>query len=43
MSLLQAEPEPLEIDLQRLAVVVVDMQNAFVSEGGMFDLLGFVP
>lgn len=38
---LQAEPEPLEIDLKRLAVVVVDMQNAFVSKGGMFDLWGF--
>ena len=32
--LLQAEPESLEIDLQRTAVIVVDMQNAFVSEGG---------
>ncbi len=39
--LLQAEPEPLEIDLKRTAVVLVDMQNAFVSRGGMFDLWGF--
>ncbi len=38
--LLQAEPEPLEIDLQRTAVIVVDMQNAFVSKGGIFDLWG---
>ena len=38
--LLQAEPEPLEIDLQRIAVIVIDMQNAFVSKGGMSDLLG---
>ncbi len=38
--LLQAEPEPLEIDLQRTAVIVIDMQNAFVSKNGRFDLLG---
>jgi len=38
--LLQAEPEPLEIDLKRTAVIVIDMQNAFVSKGGMFDLGG---
>ncbi|MFC1995589.1 isochorismatase family protein [Chloroflexota bacterium] len=36
----QAEPEPVEIDLQRTAVVVIDMQNCFVSKGGMFDLFG---
>ncbi len=38
--MLQAEPEPLEIDLQRTAVMVIDMQNAFVSRGGMYDLWG---
>jgi ureidoacrylate peracid hydrolase len=38
---LQAEPKPLEIDLQRTAIVIVDMQNAFASKGGMFDLWGF--
>jgi len=37
---LQAETEPLELDLDRLAVINIDMQNAFVSQGGMFDLLG---
>lgn len=37
---LEAEPEPLEIDLRRTAVMVVDMQNAFIKEGGMFDLWG---
>ena len=37
---LQAEPKPLEIDLQRTAIVIVDMQNAFVSKGGMLDLMG---
>lgn len=39
--LLQAEPAPLEIDLRRLAVLMIDMQNAFVSKGGMFDVWGF--
>ncbi len=38
--LLQAEPQPLEIDRQRTAVVVIDMQNAFVSKGAMYDLRG---
>lgn len=33
-------PEPLGIDLHRTAVIVVDMQNAFVSKGGMFDHVG---
>lgn len=38
---LMAEPEPLEIDLRKTAVVIVDMQNAFVSEGAYIDLMGF--
>ena len=33
---IQAEPKPIEIDLQRTAVMIIDMQNAFVSKGGMF-------
>jgi ureidoacrylate peracid hydrolase len=37
---IQAEPGPIEIDLERTAVMVIDMQNAFVSKGGMFDLSG---
>ena len=37
----QAEPEPLEIDLSRTAVIVVDMQNAFVSQGGYWELAGW--
>lgn len=40
MVMLQAEPEPLEIDLQRTAIMVIDMQNAYVSKGGMLDLIG---
>jgi ureidoacrylate peracid hydrolase len=37
---IDAKPEPIEVDLMRTAVIVVDMQNAFVSKGGMFDILG---
>lgn len=37
---IQAAPEPLEIDLVRTALIVVDMQNAFGSAGGMFDKAG---
>ena len=37
-AMLQAEPEPIEIDLRSTAVMVIDMQNAFVSKGGFFDL-----
>jgi ureidoacrylate peracid hydrolase len=38
---LDARPEPVDLGSARTAVVVVDMQNAFVSPGGMFDLAGF--
>jgi ureidoacrylate peracid hydrolase len=37
--LLPAKPQPLEIDLRRIALIVVDMQNAFLSRGGMGDKL----
>lgn len=40
MVSVQAKPEPVKIDLARTAVIVVDMQNAFASKGGMFDLVG---
>ena len=40
MVTLAAKPEPLDIDFARTAFVVVDMQNSFVSKGGMFDLAG---
>jgi ureidoacrylate peracid hydrolase len=36
-----AKPQPVEIDLVRAAVIVVDMQNAFLTEGGMFDDMGY--
>jgi ureidoacrylate peracid hydrolase len=41
MITLTARPDPVEIDPTRTAITVVDMQNAFVSKGGMFDLAGF--
>lgn len=37
---INAVPEPVEIDPSRTALVVVDMQNAFGSKGGMFDKAG---
>ena len=37
---LPAEPAALSLDLDRTALVVVDMQNAFASTGGMLDLAG---
>jgi ureidoacrylate peracid hydrolase len=37
---LPAEPEAVSLDLARTAVIVVDMQNAFASPGGMLDLAG---
>ena len=38
---LPARPEPVTFDLARAALVVVDMQNAFMSPGGMFDDSGW--
>ncbi len=35
-----AEPEPINVDIERTALIVVDMQNAFCTKGGMFDALG---
>ena len=37
---LGARPAPIEIDFTRTAVIVVDMQNDFGSEGGMFHRAG---
>ena len=37
---IEADPESIEIDLRKTAVIVVDMQNAFISKGGYFDLIG---
>ena len=38
---LPARPESIELDLSRTALVVVDMQHAFMSPGGMFDDAGW--
>lgn len=38
---LDAEPEPLEIDLRRAGIVIIDMQNAFLTKGAYFDIRGF--
>ena len=35
---IKARPQEVEIDLNRTAVVVVDMQNAYAKKGGMLDL-----
>lgn len=39
-AVIPAEPSPLTVALDRTAVLVVDMQNAFASPGGMLDLAG---
>jgi ureidoacrylate peracid hydrolase len=35
-----AEPEPISLNTERTALIVVDMQNAFAKKGGMLDVLG---
>jgi len=40
MTKLDAKPNPLEVDFKKSAIVVVDMQNAFASKGGMLDIAG---
>lgn len=41
MVTLAARPKPLTLDLERTALIVVDIQNAFAKRGGMFDLAGY--
>ena len=38
---LSARPEMIEIDPVRTSLIVVDMQNAFLKQGGFWDQLGF--
>lgn len=40
MPVLQARPEAVTLDMAQTALIVVDMQNAFATKGGMFDLAG---
>jgi ureidoacrylate peracid hydrolase len=37
-----AKPEPIKLDIERTALIVVDMQNAFCKKGGMFDVMGML-
>lgn len=39
--LIKAEPDQVTIDPVKTAVIVVDMQNAFVKKGGYFELVGY--
>ena len=36
-----ARPEPLRIDPAKTALIVIDMQHAYLSKGGYLDLVGF--
>ena len=38
--IIPAEPEPITLDIEKTALIVVDMQNAFAKKGGMLDALG---
>jgi ureidoacrylate peracid hydrolase len=38
---LESEPEPIAFDPSATALVVVDMQNAYLSKGGYLDRVGF--
>lgn len=40
MPKFKAKPEALEVDFARSAIVLVDMQNAFASKGGLLDIAG---
>lgn len=40
MPKLDSRPVAIEVDLTKAAVVVVDMQNAFATKGGMLDIAG---
>jgi ureidoacrylate peracid hydrolase len=35
-----AKPEKIKLDIDRAALIVVDMQNSFCKKGGLFDYLG---
>jgi ureidoacrylate peracid hydrolase len=40
MLKLPTRPEPIDVAPEQAALVVVDMQNAFASQGGLLDLAG---
>src|ERR687898_672581 len=37
---IQAEPEPISVDLDRTAIVMIDMQRDFLEPGGFGESLG---
>lgn len=37
-----AKPEPIKLDIERTALIVVDMQNAFCKKGGLFEVVGML-
>ena len=41
MTAINADPEPLDFQVERSVLIVVDMQNAYASKGGYLDLAGF--
>jgi ureidoacrylate peracid hydrolase len=41
MKEIRAEPEPIDFQVERSALIVVDVQNAYASKGGYLDLAGF--
>jgi nicotinamidase-related amidase len=40
MAIVQAEPGPIDIDLNRTALVIIDMQRDFLEPGGFGETLG---
>jgi nicotinamidase-related amidase len=39
-TIVQAEPEPIAIDLRRTALIIIDMQRDFLEKGGFGETLG---
>ena len=38
--IIPAQPEPVKLDIDRTALIVVDMQNGFCKKGGTLDVIG---
>ena len=38
--IIKAKPEDIKLDINRTALIVVDMQNSFCKKGGMMDFFG---